>query len=284
MENEWTAYHVFIWDYSVLDDFINNLYEKLSPSQQNNIFFIRYWEGSPHVRIRFRNIEKELVKRAVNSSLKYLDRKYPYLRDVVLDKWEFYSQTYTDGEEFEIDKLPWFENFSVKEIPYSREVERYGGIEGMKFSEELFVKSSMIVDKILKKKPNNIQKTILFFGIVSFIVSTVFDDLRDKKDFFIMSSGFWEMQGLTPSFSNEKSSKIFELSKYTKQNELFEEMSIDLKELYRVIKKRDRRYGISVVNSHIHMFANRFGVPINTELACYRFFREYLGEQNHVVR
>ena len=83
MENEWTAYHVFIWDYSVLDDFINNLYEKLSPSQQNNIFFIRYWEGSPHVRIRFRNIEKELVKRAVNSSLKYLDRKYPYLRDVV---------------------------------------------------------------------------------------------------------------------------------------------------------------------------------------------------------
>ena len=61
-------------------------------------------------------------------------------------------------------------------------------------------------------------------------------------------------------------------------------MSIDLKELYRVIKKRDRRYGISVVNSHMHMFANRFGVPINTELACYRFFREYLGEQNHVVR
>ena len=57
MKNSWLSIHMFVWDYSLFDNLIEHISSELKKADINNFFFIRYWEGGPHMRFRFKDGE-----------------------------------------------------------------------------------------------------------------------------------------------------------------------------------------------------------------------------------
>jgi hypothetical protein len=73
------------------------------------------------------------------------------------------------------------------------------------------------------------------------------------------------------SLDEQEMSKIHMLASELHLQPLLEEFIEKLGDLYSVIFNFDHDYADSVLFSHLHMFANRLGVNISTELACYSF-------------
>lgn len=283
MNNDWYSYHVFIWDYSVFDDFIKELYCHMTSYQMKSIFFIRYWEGGPHLRIRFRNIDHTDIEKMIAISLNKINYQYPNLKNKHIEKSKFYKQSYTDGLKKDIASLPWYPNFTVKQIPYVQEIIRYGGEGGMKISDELFVISSSIVNDLLQVSKNHFHKIVVFYNIVNLLVTNIFDHRYERKCFFKLASEFWVSQKIKPAFDDNYSKKIHTISNTLNLTSHFQEMMSGLQRIYKENEMKNSKYGISIIISHIHMLANRFGISINTELACYIFFKKFLMEGNDVT-
>ena len=105
----WVSFHLFTAE--PLDRFLNDavapfvaavLAERLASA----FFFIRYWEGGPHIRLRFRTSAREPLVRRTRAH---------------------------------------FAAVSVQEIEYEPEVSRYGGEKGIVVSERQFEASSRAV-------------------------------------------------------------------------------------------------------------------------------------------
>lgn len=104
-------------------------------------FFLRYWHGGPHVRVRFRNPVPEA-----------LDRFETMLRAYLAEHRE--DRTALDPEIFRSqfgvsDPHDWQQHGDVLREPYIPETDRYGGPEMLAHCEEFFETSSRIAGSAL---------------------------------------------------------------------------------------------------------------------------------------
>ena len=226
MNTNWKSYHMFLWDYSVFDSVIMYIYSHLNDEEKEKLFFIRYWEGGPHLRVRIQENASQRIEVILKMAIQNTIKQYPYIRNIELNKEEYYLETFTDGEKIDVKQMPWYENMSIVEIPYKPELDRYGGWDLIGYSEKLFCISSKLTNKLLNLKLSSLKKIIIFYYFITEI---------------------------------------------TKTNLPSEEFIEKLGDLYSVIFNFDHDYADSVLFSHLHMFANRLGVNISTELACYSF-------------
>ena len=104
-------------------------------------FFIRYGERGPHIRLRFQgpaDILEERVKPQCTAFFQQYYTRYPSQRD----------------EPAWVQALPaeaqWFPNNSVQFLAYEPEIERYGGLAGMRIAEQQFHASSEAVLALLQ--------------------------------------------------------------------------------------------------------------------------------------
>ncbi len=92
-------------------------------------FFVRFSEGGPHIRLRMKGEHVTLlseVKPALNSCCQTYFRRYP-----------------SHGAGFPVAQEP--QGDSIRYVPYSPEIDRYGGELGMTISERQFEASSRAV-------------------------------------------------------------------------------------------------------------------------------------------
>mgnify|MGYP003082612020 CR=1 FL=1 len=274
MQTIWKSYHVFMWNYEVFDDFIRAFYKLLTKQQKENIFFIRYWKGGPNLRIRIKKENSEIVRSLIEDALQVISEQYPGLNNITLNKNDFYETTFMDGESFDLKNLPRFKNLSIVEIPYVREVERYGGTDLMAQTERIFCMSSIIVSHLIKRPLLLSQKIVILYRTVELVVENILTSQNDKIRYYSMSSRFWKSLERVESIDIETSEKIYQISHNLNLLSLLSEFISGLKAIYLEVLKQDQEYAMSVVMSHLHMFANRLGVSIDTELSCYNYFRE----------
>lgn len=91
-----------------------------------NAFFIRYWEGGPHIRLRVQ-IEAEHFEKVNQEIHQHFSI---FLKEVEIQQgWEDH----------------WYPKGSIQQIPYEPETDRYAGELGLPISEEFFKKSSQNV-------------------------------------------------------------------------------------------------------------------------------------------
>lgn len=271
MNTNWKSYHMFLWDYSVFDSVIMYIYSHLNDEEKEKLFFIRYWEGGPHLRVRIQENASQrievILKRAIQNTIK----QYPYIRNIELNKEEYYLETFTDGEKIDVKQMPWYENMSIVEIPYKPELDRYGGRDLIGYSEKLFCISSKLTNKLLNLKLSSLKKIIIFYYFITEITKTNLPSEEFIGKFYSLGGRFWRNLGVEQSLDEQEMSKIHMLASELHLQPLLEEFIEKLGDLYSVIFNFDHDYADSVLFSHLHMFANRLGVNISSELACYSF-------------
>ncbi|MFI6596584.1 lantibiotic dehydratase C-terminal domain-containing protein [Nonomuraea sp. NPDC050536] len=136
----WVSAHVF--SQGSLDDMIVEL---AGPLLGETGFFLRYWEGGPHLRIRVRDTAAEVVVKQAESWL----RDHP--SEAVIDPEEYarLAETLAAREGVPDYARGMFPNDSVQLIPYRPEHDRYGTGASLEAVEGHFHESSRIALELL---------------------------------------------------------------------------------------------------------------------------------------
>ncbi|MEU1722838.1 thiopeptide-type bacteriocin biosynthesis protein [Nonomuraea sp. NPDC005692] len=117
----WTSLHCFVhWSVERTDDFLTGVLGPLMAARRTSgWFFIRYWEGGPHLRVRALGVgDPAELERAVTDAL-------------------------ADAPPADLPADPgWTPHGIVKSIAYEPETGRYGEAEGIGVAERVFCRST----------------------------------------------------------------------------------------------------------------------------------------------
>ena len=147
----WSAFHVFLADPERANDFLlewlkPRLPTLLSEGRIAGWFFVRYWEGGPHLRLRLLDADPALCIEFAHA----LQNAVPaYLSGFSLSARQYYANHPLDGEPRPLESLPWYPEGSVVQLPYEPEIRRYGGPAAIAHCEQLFKRSSEIALAVL---------------------------------------------------------------------------------------------------------------------------------------
>ncbi|AIY78388.1 TPA: thiopeptide-type bacteriocin biosynthesis protein [Bacillus tropicus] len=285
----WTSKHIFIHDYKLVDVFLK---EKLLPlinqCALDKWFFIRYWQGGPHIRLRYK-IKELQVKHVFEKELE------DTLRDFQLEyQNEKFSEVSYDDRVVQLEgvkDLKVYPNFSIQDILYVPEVARYGGEEAVSFSEELFSYSSELASYVIQEiawpKRYIIAFDVMFY---SYKMAEKLGIAPAREVFFSSYNQVWS------SFKDrEELSKIQSLLQTRLEqlenkesipkvyNNYFESMENNLKLImeHQNIYTKETIYYILI--SHIHMLNNRLGLSPQNEYLLSRVFLKKGDYSNEVM-
>jgi len=274
----WHSYHIFIHDLTYHDHFLIEYLQPFIRDREENIqayFFIRYWQGGPHLRFRF----KAKDEKEIQVGIKELLEKFQliYKPSFHLTREEYYKNHKFDGEELEESDLYWMEDLTIAKIDYEAEYDRYGGKEVMEDSEAIFQITSDLAFERLRNHKSNPSVTRKLIDACDF-----FFDMRgfltEEKDTYILENyeRFWS------SFQEEgqvNEQQIRKISALFNQNRQLIHQSLnksgkthieEIEEIFKGIKEKGKEEVIPyIIFSHIHMFNNRIGLPsyLETSLA-----------------
>lgn len=144
----WAGVHCYLHlDVVQTDSFIT---ECVAPTAQRLIdagkasswFFLRYWHGGPHVRVRFRDAQASDLHRFEQHVRSWLARRADSVQQ--LDEAGF------RGHFGSLDPEQWRQHGDVVRAGYLPETDRYGGPEGLAACEAVFQTSSDIAVSVLR--------------------------------------------------------------------------------------------------------------------------------------
>jgi thiopeptide-type bacteriocin biosynthesis protein len=135
---------------------LHPLAEELHQSKQiQAYFYVRYWEGGPHVRFRVLP-HPEINRDQLSSTIRHRIEQYllEHPSEVVIDP-ERYAKASAYFSQFELGQVKPFElrpNNSVLEVTYVPEFQSYGGERAIPIVEEQFFASSQIGLQLLEQE------------------------------------------------------------------------------------------------------------------------------------
>ncbi|HFU7088725.1 TPA: thiopeptide-type bacteriocin biosynthesis protein [Bacillus cereus] len=285
----WTSKHIFIHDYKLVDVFLKEkLLSLINRCALDKWFFIRYWQGGPHIRLRYK-IKELQVKHVFEKELE------DTLRDFQLEyQNEKFSEVSYDDRVVQLEgvkDLKVYPNFSIQDILYVPEVARYGGEEAVSFSEELFSYSSELASYVIQEiawpKRYIIAFDVMFY---SYKMAEKLGIAPAREVFFSSYNQVWS------SFKDrEELSKIQSLLQTRLEqlenkesipkvyNNYFESMENNLKLImeHQNIYTKETIYYILI--SHIHMLNNRLGLSPQNEYLLSRVFLKKGDYSNEVM-
>lgn len=272
----WISYYVYIWDLNAVDRLINIIVSHLKEHKITNYFFIRYWEGGPHIRIRVKynkSISPKFIYKILSLSTQEFFSKNPMSSTVRLDKNEFYKKSFTDGKNINVDDYPWYKNGEIVKSKYIPEIDRYGGVKMIEKSEESFIYSSDLVASILKFEPSFGNKISFLFAIFNYLIENIFQNDIDNKLLFLNNSKqFWMNSGIKVQSSITNTHLWQQLEAIVNKLCSFPTLNVFLNSLMVIYESNELslKYRRAIIFSHFHMLANRLGVPISYELLFYQ--------------
>ncbi|MHA2700656.1 lantibiotic dehydratase C-terminal domain-containing protein [Streptococcus agalactiae] len=248
----WYSLHGFIHSFQALDDYLMS--DKAYYPKKQTFFFIRYWLGGPHMRLRVKiadsNQETRLkifneFQRSIQEFYKHNENKYDWV-----DRQYFYKEGIIDFEGN--NDLYWGKNGSVKEIPYIQEIERYGGsLKSMQYSEDIFIESSKL-SRLLNKLSYE-KRVIVAFELFVNSINMFFRTRKAKKDFLKIYNSFWEKYKIG-KFQIENNSKF----RIIYNNLSCREIYMD----YLKLLQPNVMLSEEILFSHLHMTNNRLGIQV----------------------
>lgn len=145
MTTQWSS--TYLYCHSSVEDLDSLITGEVGPISEAMIargdadawFFLRYWHGGPHLRVRFRNVTPESLE-VFEEAMRVALRSVPA---VLIDPERFGANFGTQ------DPVAWHPHGDVVRSTYEPETGRYGGPAGLAASEELFTLSSRIAVGIL---------------------------------------------------------------------------------------------------------------------------------------
>ncbi|EKE87555.1 thiopeptide-type bacteriocin biosynthesis protein [Idiomarina xiamenensis] len=188
----WSAFHVFLHDTEQQEVFLQqqlpSLVRTLKAEQQTaSWFFLRYWDGGPHIRVRFESLQQP---QQVLNQLQDSARQLPAQQ--ALSAEQYYANHSFDGQPMAIDELDWHHDGEVKQFPYEPEYARYGGESALVINERLFSISSEVALAIIAATQGQLnQRLQLSLKMIICSVFTVNPSLSSVKQFATYYAEFW---------------------------------------------------------------------------------------------
>lgn len=267
----WHSKHLFIHDFGLIDRFLSgHLFSVIDAVTPDQWFFIRYWQGGAHIRLRYR-FEDPVRKKRFDSLLS--DRLEAFGKDHADHPFRevSYDKRIVDLEG--VNNLEVYPNFSIRDISYGPEWERYGGREAMGHSEQLFHRSSEMAKTIIDSLEWP-KRYVVAFDLMqySFMIAEKIGMTRSEEDFFSAYHRVWESFGAGARHEAVRNA----LEKRMKQNrdrqevpEVYRDYLADLESAMRRILDIQNTYREEDVHylmvSHIHMLNNRLGISPENE-------------------
>jgi len=121
-------------------------------------FFIRYWEGGPHLRLRLADAPPETVDSVAGQLTGWL-LAHP-VESLTAESY------YGAGWAAAVEKMGWHEHGEVTREPYEPEVTRYGGPDAIGLAEEFFQLSSEISTDLVAAAPKEAQRRGTAFNLL----------------------------------------------------------------------------------------------------------------------
>lgn len=270
--NKWTSLHVFYHNVQKFDEFILEMSQLLAQFRKDGKiekwFFIRYWEGGPHIRIRILNGSEKLIEEIKETAYQFID-KNPSVQSITRD--EYYKDNKFDGKPVDVNTLSWYEDGQIVEIPYEQELQRYGGEAVMELSETIFCYSSYIVKSILESVGNDFNKKLIFAEALSWIEVEEFRKIYGKEnvnEFLKIYCENWksflyhtENEKQIQYFFRTNIKALYSAVRILQDNAEFQSMlgliKDEIKKIADVLQNKD--YMDYIIASHIHMTNNRLG-------------------------
>lgn len=155
----WTSRHLHLATgaVSALDRVVEHVAAPAAAETGRPWFFIRYWQGGPHVRLRVRDLDDAGAAR-LTARLEELMAHHAAPRAdeplVEADAYAAEAGRQARGETGENRVVSGLRPPGVHVAQYEPELERYGGPEMMAASEDLFTRSTDLVVRLLPHLPD----------------------------------------------------------------------------------------------------------------------------------
>lgn len=268
----WYSYYLFCHNFEKHDELITSLGKFMDKLIKNNKiekwFFIRYWLGGPHIRVRFFSsniMDGELL--AIEEILKKLNQDN---RDNLLKKEVFYQYNKAAKDEIEIQEseYPWFNNGEVVSTEYIQEINRYGGKNLISESEQGFYYSSKMAIKLLQK--NQIEKIIISTSIIRYFIREL---IENRFVFFRELISRWKETfdiDIQENLAEVLRKQVEKINLDRVVGAVYDEDFDNYLARLQIIKNQvSEQYFWSILISHFHMFHNRLGISPMVELHIY---------------
>lgn len=192
---------------SLLIEHIEPLINKLKREHYiNNAFFIRYWEGGPHIRLRL-----DVTDMSTSKTLK----------SIITEETNTYFETKKDTE------------YTIEFKEYVQELERYGGKKAIQVAEHIFIKSSQITLDLIKKNYETWDYSMAISNAMKMhiiLIKSVFKTLDASIHFFKLLYVNWLQHSIKIREDNtvdpneiKKVQSYFGQS-YTKQKKIIQQL------------------------------------------------------------
>lgn len=279
--NEWHSLHIFVRTNELQDALIIYLHQEIQKlKKENNVnkwFFIRYWEGGPHVRFRYQGHYDE--SKMIKNITAFLKQKNE--QEVSISRQQYYENINISAEGFtSIDELPWFKQGEVVSIPYEPEILRYGGDKNIILSEQVFDLSSEITTQIILYTQQNFSlRFLLSVYVVKNLIKKMPDKLFPEGKFEFLQFCLKSWEEFEPGNIQFDLNKMF--SFMVSKKEQLEKVSKNILEqndsLNQIVNLTERiQEGLydsthiaSIIFSQLHMTFNRLGIYPKLEKKAY---------------
>ena len=190
----WLSVHVFLSDPVRTERYLS---EVLDPAIKrwraeevlDRWFFIRYWEGGPHLRIRLAGriaANDDRVMETLSERIAHFCSDNPSTRE------EYYRGHSFDGRPVVVENLPWYAEGTIAEIDYQPEILRYGGEYGIDANEQLFDLSSRLALSLCKATEGNRNDRLSStFALMTSAILACGEDMPGLGTYFEQYGSMW---------------------------------------------------------------------------------------------
>ncbi|MBU7598803.1 thiopeptide-type bacteriocin biosynthesis protein [Streptomyces sp. P38-E01] len=238
-------------------------------------FFIRYWHGGPHVRLRLRDLaedEADRVEKVLTEALATAGE--PRGEEERLRPEEYESaaaRLAAVGDRPTHDEVSGLLPPGAHRFAYHPEYERYGGRELMPATERLFQLSSQLCLAFLRREPSSGARAMLALRATRAAGQALGED--DEAVFYALGLHSWRAWAAGLGYSDQQ---LDRLSLATVPATALPEdpgplgpWRDALRELAADVREHTELHAGQVVSSHVHMLHNRLALHVTEEIQTY---------------
>ncbi|MGW6284655.1 thiopeptide-type bacteriocin biosynthesis protein [Streptomyces sp. NPDC055107] len=246
-------------------------------------FFLRYWHGGPHVRLRVGDLTDEQADEAERLLAgRLVDAGRLREGETAMDPAD-YARTAasmtTAGDRPSHQEVTGMLEPGVHRFAYHPEYERYGGRELMPESERLFELSSRLVLAFLRREPSTGARALLALRATVCAARALGDDPADEAAFYDHGLRAWRTWAAGYGYAERQLDELYRAARPT--DELRAKATggdtggplVPWQEALTGLSDRIRRetplHPAQVTISHVHMLHNRLGLRTVEEYQTY---------------
>ncbi|HEU5227272.1 MAG TPA: thiopeptide-type bacteriocin biosynthesis protein [Ktedonobacteraceae bacterium] len=189
-QEDWISAHLFYHQdlRVVLTDCVRPLIDTLRAEESiKRFFFIRYWQGGPHIRLRLlptNQTGRERIQQKLEQHVSKFLTAYPAMQQMQEEEYRQAAVHFSRFEYGQPDDTPLYPNNSLQYIPYVPEYHRYGGRAAMPIVERHFMESSEVVLDLLGQTMTHNQRTGLALSMMLSGLSQYTDEPNELAKLF----------------------------------------------------------------------------------------------------